>query len=373
MSAENTAGPQGPATGEPILRAHDLAKHFSMGGFGRSRKVLRAVDGVSLEIGRGETLGLVGESGSGKTTVGRTLIRLYQPTSGTVEFEGRDITKSSGNRLRRDVRRRMAMVFQNPSTSLNPYLRLGDALAEPLVVHGIGNAAERRTRVDEMMEMVGLDASMAQRYPQELSGGQRQRIGIARALITDPSLIIADEPTASLDVSVQAQIVNLLGDLQEELGLAYLFITHDLALVRHISHRVAVMYLGRLMEVSPAEALFTEPLHPYSTVLASMHQEREHRIVPRGDIPSPMTPPSGCVFRTRCPIARDHCASQAPPLKEVAPGRSVACHHPGELKLARSASGVRPEPLGVTFTDEPAAAQARPVSVGSVPHTSEEK
>ncbi|WP_017604951.1 ABC transporter ATP-binding protein [Nocardiopsis alkaliphila] len=368
MSTENTT-----AAGEPVLRAHDLAKHFSMGGFGRSRKVLRAVDGVSLEIGRGQTLGLVGESGSGKTTVGRTLIRLYRPTSGTVEFEGRDITTSSGNRLRRDVRRRMAMVFQNPSTSLNPYLRLGEALAEPLVVHGIGNAAERRTRVGEMMELVGLDASMAQRYPQELSGGQRQRIGIARALITDPSLIIADEPTASLDVSVQAQIVNLLGDLQRELGLAYLFITHDLALVRHISHRVAVMYLGRLMEVSPAESLFTEPLHPYSTVLASMHQEREHRIVPRGDIPSPMTPPSGCVFRTRCPIAREHCATQTPPLREVAPGRSVACHHPGELKLDRSASGVRPEPVGVTFTDEPATRQARPVSVGSVPHTSEEK
>ena len=370
MSADHRDG----TGGEPVLRARELTKHFPMGGFGRSRKVLRAVDGVSLEIGRGETLGLVGESGSGKTTVGRTLIRLYRPTSGTVEFEGRDITTGSGSRLRHDVRRRMSMVFQNPSTSLNPYLRLEDTLTEPLVVHGFGNAALRRDRVARMLEMVGLDMSMAQRYPQELSGGQRQRIGIARALITDPSLIIADEPTASLDVSVQAQIVNLLGDLQEELGLAYLFITHDLALVRHISHRVAVMYLGRLMEVSPAESLFTAPLHPYSAVLASMHQEREHRIVPSGEIPSPMSPPSGCVFRTRCPIARGRCAVEAPALREAAPGRSVACHYPGELELDGATSGVRPEPVGLTFTDAPSAsAPSHPVSAGPVSRTSEEK
>lgn len=359
---------------EPVLRASGLAKHFRMGGLGRSRKVLKAVDGVSLEIGRGETLGLVGESGSGKTTVGRTLIRLYPPTAGTVEFEGRDITRSSGARLRQDVRRRMSMVFQNPSTSLNPYMRLGEALTEPLVVHRIGDAAQRRSRVAEMLELVGLDTSMADRYPQELSGGQRQRIGIARALITDPSLIIADEPTASLDVSVQAQIVNLLGDLQKELGLAYLFITHDLALVRQISHRVAVMYLGRLMETAPADALFTEPLHPYSAVLASMHQDREHRIVPRGEIPSPMSPPSGCVFRTRCPIAREQCAEQVPQLREAAPGRSVACHFPGELKLDTAAASVRPEPAELTFTDvPPTTAPPRPVPAGSVPHTGEKE
>lgn len=369
-----TADHGAQASDDFVLRAHQLAKHFPMGGFGRSRKVLRAVDGVSLEISRGETLGLVGESGSGKTTVGRTLIRLYQPTSGTVEFEGRDITRSSGARLRRDVRRRMAMVFQNPSTSLNPYMRLGEALTEPLVVHGVGDAAQRRARVAEMLELVGLEPSMAQRYPQELSGGQRQRIGIARALITEPSLIIADEPTASLDVSVQAQIVNLLGDLQQELGLSYLFITHDLSLVRHISHRVAVMYLGRLMEVSSARSLFTEPLHPYSTVLASMHQEREHRIVPGGEIPSPMTPPSGCVFRTRCPIARERCALETPDLREAAPGRSVACHYPGELKLNQAASGVRPDPVGLSFTDDPFTTEPpRPVSVGSAPCASEEK
>ncbi|WP_150241077.1 ABC transporter ATP-binding protein [Nocardiopsis quinghaiensis] len=369
-----TADQGAQASGELVLRAHGLAKHFPMGGFGRSRKVLRAVDGVSLEISRGETLGLVGESGSGKTTVGRTLIRLYQPTAGTVEFEGRDITRSSGARLRRDARRRMAMVFQNPSTSLNPYMRLGDALTEPLVVHGIGDAAQRRARVAEMLDLVGLDTSMAQRYPQELSGGQRQRIGIARALITDPSLIIADEPTASLDVSVQAQIVNLLDDLQQEFGLAYLFITHDLSLVRHISHRIAVMYLGRLMEVAPAHSLFTEPLHPYSAVLASMHQDREHRIVPNGEIPSPMAPPSGCVFRTRCPIARERCASETPALREAAPGRSVACHFPGELKLDQTAAGARPEPVGLSFADTPSTNEPlRPVSVGSTPRASEER
>lgn len=360
-------------TGDIVLRATDLAKHFPVGGWGRSRRLLRAVDGVSLDIRRGETVGLVGESGSGKTTVGRTLIRLYQPTSGTVEFEGHDITRASGAKLGRHVRRRMAMVFQNPSTSLNPYLRLGDALTEPLAVHRIGTPAQRRDKVTEMLELVGLDASMAQRYPRQLSGGQRQRVGIARALITDPSLIIADEPTASLDVSVQAQIVNLLGDLQRDLGLSYLFITHDLALVRHISHRIAVMYLGRVMEFAPADQLFTAPLHPYSTVLASMRQEHEHRIVPRGEIPSPLDPPSGCVFRTRCPIARQECAQQAPPLREIAPRRLVACHFPGELGLAAQSAQARPRPAAVPFTDDPSTTdQAQPVPAGSVPRDREE-
>ncbi|MFV2198568.1 ABC transporter ATP-binding protein [Nocardiopsis sp. LOL_012] len=357
-----------------VLRARELTKHFPLGGLGRSRRVLRAVDGLSLDLRRGETLGLVGESGSGKTTVGRTLIRLYRPTSGTIEFEGRDITRRSGAGLRNDVRRRMAMVFQNPSTSLNPYLRVGSTLAEPLVVHGMGDAAQRAARVAETLETVGLDASMAQRYPQELSGGQRQRIGIARAMITEPSLIIADEPTASLDVSVQAQIVNLLGDLQRDLGMAYLFITHDLALVRHISHRVAVMYLGRLMELSPPESLFTDPLHPYSAVLASMHLESGKRIIPGGEIPSPVAPPSGCVFRTRCPIARERCAAEAPRPREAAPGRTVACHFPGELGIDRSSAGARPRPALPSFADtRPPAGPQRPVAAATAPRTSEEK
>ncbi|GAA3737558.1 ABC transporter ATP-binding protein [Salinactinospora qingdaonensis] len=361
-----TASGETAAAGEVALRVSDLTKHFPMGGWGRSRTVLRAVDGVSLDISQGETVGLVGESGSGKTTVGRTLIRLYEPTSGRIEFEGRDITRASGARLRRDVRRRMSMVFQNPSTSLNPYLRLGSALAEPLVVQRMGDAAWRRDRVAQMLELVGLDAAMASRYPQELSGGQRQRVGIARALITDPSLIIADEPTASLDVSVQAQIVNLLERLQRELGLTYLFITHDLALIGHISHRVAVMYLGRLVELSPTDQLFAEPLHPYSAVLASTRGTPEHRIIPAGEIPSPIDPPSGCVFRTRCPIARQRCAAEAPPLHQAGPGRFVACHFPGELGLSAAAHSARPQPADITFASS-TTAQPQPVAAAPGP------
>ncbi|MDX6744076.1 oligopeptide/dipeptide ABC transporter ATP-binding protein [Actinocorallia sp. A-T 12471] len=317
-------------TQQPVARVADLVKEFRVG---RGR-VLRAVDGVSFEVGRGETLGLVGESGSGKTTVARMLIRLEEPTAGRVEFEGRDVTALKGGPLREAVRRRMAMVFQNPSTSLNPYQRIGDVLAEPLKVHGVGDAADRARAVREMMEQVGLDPAFAGRYPQELSGGQRQRVGIARALMLDPSLIVADEPTASLDVSVQAQVVNLLQDLQRDRGLAYLFITHDLALVRHLSHRVAVMYLGRVVEIGPVAALFAEPAHPYTAVLASMQRDAEHRIVPRGDIPSPIDRPSGCAFRSRCPLARERCATEAPALAPVAEGRQAACHFPGELRLA---------------------------------------
>jgi oligopeptide/dipeptide ABC transporter ATP-binding protein len=312
----------------PVARVSDLVKDFRMPG-GRT---LRAVDGVSFEVGRGETLGLVGESGSGKTTVARTLIRLQRPTSGRVEFEGADITALRGAALRRRVRRRMAMVFQSSSTSLNPYQRVGDVLAEPLRVHREGDAGSRQEAVAAMMERVGLDPAFAGRYPQELSGGQRQRVGIARALMLDPSLIVADEPTASLDVSVQAQVVNLLQDLQREMGLSYLFITHDLGLVRHLSHRVAVMYLGRLVEVGETARVFAEPAHPYAAMLVSMRREAEHRILPAGDIPSPVDRPSGCVFRSRCPIARDRCATDVPPLAEIAPGRHAACHYPGELR-----------------------------------------
>ncbi|MGI5330613.1 ABC transporter ATP-binding protein [Actinomadura nitritigenes] len=311
----------------PVVRATGLVKDFRAPG-GRT---LRAVDGVSFEIGRGETLGLVGESGSGKSTVARMLIRLERPTAGTVEFEGADVTAARGAELRRAVRRRMAMVFQSSSTSLNPYQRIGEVLAEPLRVHRAVPSGARGDAVAAMLERVGLDPVHAGRYPRELSGGQRQRVGIARALMLDPSLIVADEPTASLDVSVQAQVVNLLQDLQRDLGLSYLFITHDLGLVRHLSHRVAVMYLGRLVEVGTTAEVFAAPAHPYAATLVSMRRPAEHRIVPSGDVPSPIDRPSGCVFRTRCPIARDRCATDVPPLAEIAPGRSAACHFPGEL------------------------------------------
>jgi oligopeptide/dipeptide ABC transporter ATP-binding protein len=315
-------------TAETVARVSGLVKDFRVPG-GRT---LRAVDGVSLDIGRGETLGLVGESGSGKSTLARMLIRLERPTSGGIEFEGADITALRGAELRRTVRRRMAMVFQSSSTSLNPYQRIGDVLAEPLRTHKVGDAASRREAVLAMMERVGLDPSFTGRYPHELSGGQRQRVGIARALMLDPSLIVADEPTASLDVSVQAQVVNLLQDLQRDLGLSYLFITHDLGLVRHLAHRVAVMYLGRVVEVGETARVFAEPAHPYAATLVSMRRDAEHRVIPSGDIPSPVDRPSGCVFRTRCPIARDRCATDVPPLTEIAPRRSAACHFPGELR-----------------------------------------
>ncbi|MBE1536560.1 ABC transporter ATP-binding protein [Actinomadura algeriensis] len=313
---------------EDVARVTGLVKDFRIPG----GKALRAVDGVDLAVRGGETLALVGESGSGKSTLAKLLIRLDRPTAGTIEFEGADITALRGAALRRTVRRRMAMVFQSSSTSLNPYQRIGDVLAEPLRSHRVGDAAARRAAAAEMMERVGLDPAFAGRYPHELSGGQRQRVGVARALMLNPSLIIADEPTASLDVSVQAQVVNLLQDLQHDLDLSYLFITHDLGLVRHFSHRVAVMYLGRLVEVGDTERVFADPAHPYTATLVSMQRDAEHRIVPVGDVPSPIDRPSGCVFRARCPIARDRCATDVPPLTETAPGRTAACHFPGELR-----------------------------------------
>ncbi|CAM3224788.1 ABC transporter ATP-binding protein [Nocardioides dubius] len=318
-----------------VLELSDVVQIFTVKGGSK----VHAVNGVSLRIARGETLGLVGESGSGKTTVGRTALRLYNPTSGRITFEGDDVSQIKGGRLRRILRRRSAMVFQNPSTSLNGYMRLGDILREPLDIHKIGTPAERRQKVDEILDRIGLGSHYAQRYPHELSGGQRQRVGIARALMLDPSLIVADEPTASLDVSVQAQIVNLLEDIQAERGLSYLFITHDLALVRRISHRIAVMYLGRIVEVGASEDLFTRPQHPYTASLASMELEPEDRIIPEGELPSPSNPPSGCAFHQRCPIARPQCASDRPELVETTDmvsgqPRAFACHFPGELELA---------------------------------------
>lgn len=333
-----------------VLELRDVVQTFP----GARGNPVHAVNGVSLTISRGETVGLVGESGSGKTTVGRTALRLYDPTAGEITFEGHDVTRIKGRALRNVLRRRTAMVFQNPTTSLNGYMRLGDILREPLDVHRVGTASERKAKVEQILDRIGLGAAYAQRYPHELSGGQRQRVGIARALMLDPSLIVADEPTASLDVSVQAQIVNLLEDIQTERGLSYLFISHDLALVRRISHRIAVMYLGRIVEIGSSEDIFTRPLHPYSASLASMELEPEHRIVPRGELPSPAKPPSGCAFHGRCPIARPQCATDRPALTVAAGAasageRAVACHFPGELTLAasthRSTSAPAPLPL----------------------------
>jgi oligopeptide/dipeptide ABC transporter ATP-binding protein len=324
----------------PVLRLEDIVLHFHSS----LRRRFQVLNGVSLSLYAGETLGLVGESGSGKTTIGRAALRLYDPSAGRIEFQGQDVTRLKGVALKKALRSRSAMVFQNPATCLNPYMRLDELLMEPLVVHGIGSRQQRETQVNEMLDRVGLGAEMRDRYPHELSGGQRQRVGIARALMLEPSLIVADEPTASLDVSVQAQVVNLLQDLQAERGLAYLFISHDLALVRHISHRIAVMYLGNIVEIGDADNVFDAPLHPYTACLASMRLEPQHKIIPVGDLPSPLNPPGGCAFHPRCPIARDLCRVSQPVLGDtkVGGGRHlVACHYPGELRLAAESARVQ--------------------------------
>ena len=309
-----------------LVSVRELVKHFPVEG---SDDVVRAVDGVSFEIFEGETLGLVGESGCGKSTVGRCLLRLIEPTSGEVNFQGRDILALNRSDLR-EVRRQMQIVFQDPYASLNPRMRVGDIVGEPLVIHNIGTRNDRRDRVAELLKKVGLDPDYRKRYPHEFSGGQRQRIGVARTLALNPKLIVADEPVSALDVSVQAQVVNLLQDLQQEFGLAYLFISHGLAVVEHISNRVAVMYLGRIVEVASAADLYAQPLHPYTKALLSAipipdPKQKRERIVLQGDVPTPINPPSGCRFRTRCPIAIDECARIDPELREVVPGHTVAC------------------------------------------------
>jgi oligopeptide/dipeptide ABC transporter ATP-binding protein len=309
-----------------LVRVRGLFKHFPVAN---SDDVVRAVDGVTFEIFRGETLGLVGESGCGKSTVGRCLLRLIEPTRGSVEFDGQDVLATSGAGLRR-LRREMQIIFQDPYASLNPRMRVRDIVAEPLVIHGIGDKADRRERVAELLRKVGLDPDYRDRYPHEFSGGQRQRIGIARALALNPKLIVADEPVSALDVSVQAQVINLLEDLQKEFELTYLFISHGLAVVEHISDRVAVMYLGRIVEVAPAEELYANPLHPYTRALLSAipvpdPTHKRDRIVLKGDVPTPINPPSGCRFHTRCPDAIPDCAKIDPDLREVAPNHTVAC------------------------------------------------
>ena len=311
---------------DELVRVRDLMKHFPVEG---SDDVVRAVDGVSFEIFRGETLGLVGESGCGKSTVGRCLLRLLEPTAGEISFEGRDVVKM-GKRELRELRREMQIVFQDPYASLNPRMKVGDIIAEPLVIHKIGTAKERRARAGELLGKVGLDPDYGNRYPHEFSGGQRQRIGVARTLALNPKLIVADEPVSALDVSVQAQVVNLFQDLQKEFGLTYLFISHGLAVVEHISTRVAVMYLGRIVEVADAAELYALPLHPYTRALLSAipipdPTRKRTRIVLQGDVPTPINPPSGCRFRTRCPIAIDDCAHIDPELREVSERHSVAC------------------------------------------------
>jgi len=318
--------------GDVLLSVKNLKKYFPITGGIMSRVVgnVRAVDGVSFDIARGETLGLVGESGCGKTTTGRAVLRLIEPTAGSVEFEGQNIMKFSPKAMRA-VRRQMQVIFQDPFGSLNPRMSVGQIIQEPLVIHGVGNRTQREARVKELLEVVGLASYHVQRFPHEFSGGQRQRVGIARALALNPKLIVADEPVSALDVSIQSQILNLLEDLQKEFDLTYLFIAHGLNVIRHISDRVGVMYLGVMVELGSAAEIYQKPLHPYTEALFSAipvpnPELKRSRIVLQGDLPSPVHPPSGCRFHTRCPIAQDRCRTEVPAWKESVPGHFVACH-----------------------------------------------
>ncbi|MFL6571111.1 MAG: ABC transporter ATP-binding protein [Burkholderiales bacterium] len=315
-----------------VLEVEDLKTYFPVrkGLLRRTVGHIHAVDGVSFSIGAGETLGLVGESGCGKTTVGRTVLRLIEPTAGVIRLAGRDITRLTRAELR-PLRREMQIIFQDPFSSLNPRMRAGDIVGEPLKVHGTVPARERRERVAALFARVGLSGAQMDNYPHQFSGGQRQRIGVARALALNPKLIVGDEPVSALDVSIQAQVINLLTDLQRELGLSYLFISHNLAVVEHISHRIAVMYLGRIVEHTDRETLFRKPLHPYTEALLAAvpvpdPAARRTKRVLQGDVPSPLHPPAGCHFHTRCPYAEARCRNETPPLREIEPGHHVACH-----------------------------------------------
>ncbi|MEV7005055.1 ABC transporter ATP-binding protein [Streptosporangium sp. NPDC051022] len=320
---------------EPLVQVRDLRVHFPLrrGTLTGPRPVVRAVDGVSFDVHRGETLALVGESGCGKSTTGRATLRLTEATHGSIRFDGAELTGLRGRRLRA-ARRRMQMVFQDPYSSLDPRMRVGAAIREPLTIHGLADGAAATARVGELLDAVGLPRAAADRYPHEFSGGQRQRIAIARAIAVEPSFLVCDEPISALDVSVQAQVVNLFEDLQERFGLTYLFIAHDLAVVRHIAHRVAVMYLGQIVETLSRDDLYERPLHPYTKSLISavprpnpVEERSRERIILTGDVPSPANPPTGCRFHTRCPFARDRCRTEAPPLTPATGGHEVACHY----------------------------------------------
>jgi len=333
----------------PLLEVRDLRVHFHDGGglFRRRGPPVRAVDGVSFDLGRGETLGLVGESGCGKSTVGRAIVRLNRPTAGTIRLDGHDLAALGAKPLRA-LRRRLQMVFQDPYSSLNPRLSVGAIVAEPLEVHGLGDGRSRRQRVRELLTLVGLPAYAANRYPHQFSGGQRQRVGIARALALHPELIVADEPLSALDVSVQAQIINLLKRLQSELGLTYLFISHDLAAVRHVSDRVMVMYLGRIVETADSTRLYQAPRHPYTVALLSAvplpevrAESERRRIILPGEVPSPSNPPRGCAFHPRCWLRERlgrpaECVETTPPLRTLGDGHATACHFPDALRASES-------------------------------------
>jgi oligopeptide transport system ATP-binding protein len=342
MTAESNvpvtqAAPAAPAANgraEALVRVENLKMHFPIrrGLLQRRVGAVKAVDGVTFNVQPGETLGLVGESGCGKSTTGRAILQLYRPTGGHVYFENQDLTTLHGETLRRK-RQRMQMIFQDPYASLNPRMTVGDIIGEPMQVHSLVKPNERRQKVEYFLQRVGLNPYFVDRYPHEFSGGQRQRIGIARALALNPSFIVCDEPISALDVSIQAQVVNLLEDLQKELGLTYLFIAHDLSMVRHISDRVAVMYLGKLMEMATRKEMYANPLHPYTQALMSavpipdpVLEEKRQRIILSGDPPSPANPPPGCVFNTRCPLAIDLCRQQVPVWREVSAGHWVYCH-----------------------------------------------
>lgn len=320
-------------TNNTLLRVEDLVMHFPIyrGFLQRQVGAVRAVDGISFDVKRGETLGLVGESGCGKSTTGRAVLQLYRPTSGEVQFDGVDLTRLKGENLRK-MRRKMQMIFQDPYGSLNPRMTVGEIIGEPLIVHNIANEKQANERVKQLLELVRMNPSFSNRYPHEFSGGQRQRIGVARALALQPSFIVCDEPISALDVSIQAQVINLLEELQEQFNLTYLFIAHDLSIVRHLADRVAVMYLGVIVELAARDELYSKPLHPYTQALLSavpipdpIAEAKRERIILTGDVPSPVNPPSGCRFRTRCPIAQAVCAESRPEFREIRPGHFVAC------------------------------------------------
>jgi oligopeptide transport system ATP-binding protein len=343
MAIEPMAGGTTSAghNGKTLLSVKNLKMHFPITqGIILQRQVgaVKAVDDISFDITEGETLGLVGESGCGKSTTGRAILQLYKPTAGSVEFNGRDLVKLKSGDMRR-MRRELQMIFQDPYASLNPRMTVGSIIGEPLEIHNLAKGREKTERVQELLRTVGLNPYFANRYPHEFSGGQRQRIGIARALAVEPKFIVCDEPISALDVSIQAQIINLLEELQEKLGLTYLFIAHDLAVVRHISDRVAVMYVGKIVEVTDRNEIFDNPLHPYTRALLSsipipdpVLEKRRTRMILVGDVPSPVNPPTGCRFNPRCPYAEDNCRTDEPPLAEVRSGHWVACHYWDEVE-----------------------------------------